>query len=285
LVRVFKLFKLFRQRQRLRKLALKVDGGKDEQGDNDEPLSEQLAGITTQKVIVIVIILIAMVPLLDVNPVDNGPTLALGVLESASLYPAAAGRETPLEEATALFLKQYPMTVYLRVLNETLVDKAAARKPLRYSEVIKYYTKTNSTYLILDVQADSQQSAWLQLALTAIIVFILGVASIFFSKDADIFFERLAEGILPLLGGKKKELEDPATVGLEAYYSSPHKKKSIIDLPEDVPVFGMFEGHSVDITDLRRHDELEEDEESYELYGSASDASGDWQTSTTATTD
>jgi hypothetical protein len=188
LVRVFKLFKLVRQRRRLQKERQRAGVAASpeiEDRQSSEEFGAVLSDMTTQKVILGVMMMVAIIPLLDYSILDRGPEISIELLHIAAADPLL--RTALINE----FVAEFPSTVYLRfgAGDEVVVNNAARLAGLRLEETVRAGIAADPSepgrLVILDIRNISQLTAGLQLVQTCFIVMLLAVGAAMFSRDAN----------------------------------------------------------------------------------------------------
>jgi class 3 adenylate cyclase len=228
LVRIFKLFKLTRKRE----VGVGPEDEDPAKATNPSEIGRRLSDKTTMKLVVIVMLMVALIPLLQVNDdITSKPTYALAALVNGyELPPVAPAPKTAARLAweggsLAFYLADAgPNLIRLEINGEVLATFPARldklRQPTDLLDVAVH--KPPAPYearATLNNRAYTRAAAVYSLGLTVFLVALLSVGNYFFQRDSTqlvikpiermvTFIKNLAEnpmGFTGAAGGRKRK--------------------------------------------------------------------------------
>ena len=201
MTRLLRVIKLFR--------TVKKDRSADTQSEERaDGLGPKVSELTTNKVVIGVLLMLVIFPYLSVPIIDNGPALGLKGLQSTFDPLGCAGaacNETELALQPELFrttladfeAKYGERLLHLMVGGKDVVAEDTAAIALRRPGT-EYHWETVGGVLAeenkarLDDKEDSETQAFLSLMTTLLVVVVLGAGSFQFGADANKFSSRIS---------------------------------------------------------------------------------------------
>ena len=182
LVRVAKLFSWQDRRS-----SSKEKGNVGHAGD----IARKIANMTTQKVIVIILIMVFVMPLLEQEIVDSGAFVLLNTMVRFK----AKNMSAQVNHTAHIFLSHYPETMSLEVGNITYVQKNVPN--LRLNEILMLSESDGYVHAQarLNVRSNSAASSTTSILTTAVVIVLLTSGAYLFSVDSTRLANKMA---LPL---------------------------------------------------------------------------------------